>query len=262
LNPPIETERNNNGFNFEITHTKFEGLHQLKSIIQEINSKALLGKIPLIHFECHGDPLDGLYFKDNTEIRWDHLFEIITEINISSKFNLLVGIAACFGLNFIDKISPTRPSPCWAVIAPVNEVNPGEVMSGFRNFYSTLLRTGSVNEANSALKVSQGAWYMNNAEAWYYGCIKNFIETHCTPQALEPIISATHAQYLQSGLTISASQIKAQFIKNQLNYLTRTCFDRYFSTDAIPENKHRFSNIQNLIQQLIKESRSTGKYWI
>lgn len=258
----IETERNNNGYDFELTHAKFQGIDQLQIIIKKINEQTLTGQIPLIHFECHGDPLDGLFFKDGTEIKWEALFEIITEINISSKFNLFVGLAACFGLNFIDKMNPVRPSPCWAVIAPVNEVDPGEVISGFRNFYGVLLRTGSVNEANRALKSAQGAWYMNNAEAWYYGCIKNYIETHCTPQALEPIISARHSQLLESGRNVSLLQIKENFMKHQLNYLTHRYFDQYFSTHVIPGNKHRFANVQNITQKLISDLRETGKYWI
>lgn len=108
----IEAEKKSNEINFDLSHIRFEGVAQLREVLARINKFTLNGEKPLIHFECHGDEEDGLFFKDGTEITWGELSAILLKINLSSRFNLLIGLAACYGSEFFGNMSPLHPCPC------------------------------------------------------------------------------------------------------------------------------------------------------
>ncbi len=258
----IETEKENNNLNFNLSHIKFEGVEELREKLKEIKNFALDGQKPFIHFECHGDEDDGLFFKDNTEIHWSELSAILLEINVASRFNLLIGLAACYGTEFFGNMSPMNPCPCLGVYAPANEVHPGEVMSGSRQFYGALLRTGNVRDANQELRNAQGAWYMLTADYFYLGAIKNYITTHCTPENILPVIKARQSNLLKAGIKKTVIQLKQELNKRHEKYLMHEFFDKYFSTHEIPENKLRFEYVKKQVGEIMKELRETGKYWI
>lgn len=258
----IQWEKDNNNLNFDLSHIKFEGIADLRRVLAEINQSTINGEKPLIHFECHGDEDDGLYFKDNTEIPWRELSAILLEINLSSAFNLLIGLAACYGTEFFGNMSPLHPCPCLGVYAPANEVDPGEVMSGARKFYGTLLRTGNISEANQELMNAQGAWYMLTADYFYLGAIRHYIINHCTPEKLLPFIKEQQSKLLKTRIRKTTIQLKHELNQWQGKHLIHDYFDKYFSTYAIPENKLRFNYVKNQVKEAMTELRGTGKYWI
>lgn len=258
----IETERNNSGFQFDLRHIEFDGIEELTLIFGAIQQEIDNGEIPLIHFECHGDQFDGLVFRDGTEITWHNLSKYLLSINIATKFNLLVCLAACFGAFFIEYMRPSRPCPCWAVVAPTDEVHPGQVMSGFRKFYSALLRTRSVNEAQQALRTAEGRWFLNNAEFWYLEVVQHYVENQCTPHVLRSRIASLHKKLKDSGSSKSMPEVKAHLKQQHQNDLTYRFFDQYFSIEKIPSNKARFEHMRKRVRETIERLRSTGKYWI
>lgn len=258
----IEAEKIENGLHIDLTHIKFDGFTDLENILKDINKSTLEGTRPIIHFECHGDPDDGLFFKDNTEIQWDKLSELLLKINRSSRFNLLIGLAACYGSEFFGNMSPMHPCPCLLVFAPAKEVDPGEVMSGPRQFYGTLLRTRDADEANRRLRNAQGEWLWLSAEVLFLGAVHNFITLHCTPERLLEEIKDAQSHFSKHGIQKSIPELTADFNKYAENKILNDFFDKYFSTDAVPENKHRFANLKIRVQKLIEELRGTGKYWI
>lgn len=148
------------------------------------------------------------------------------------------------------------------VYAPANEVHPGQVMSGSRQFYGTLLRTGNIRDANQELMSAQGAWYMLTADYFYLGAIRHYIAAHCTPEKILPVIKARKSNLLKFNIRKSISQLRRELNQRHEKYLVHEYFEKYFSVNEVSENKIRFEYVKEQVEKTIKEMRDTGKYWI
>lgn len=137
---------------------------QFLEILHQLTQDATAGTIPLLHVECHGDPLDGLEFENSSTLSWESVSEALRPLNIASKFNLLAVFSACFGAHFLGQMEAIQPSPCWCLVAPTERVDVAEVMGGFRAFYSALFNDndmGSAVRAISQCRLSHGRWLSN-----------------------------------------------------------------------------------------------------
>lgn len=258
----IESERIENNLNFETLLKPFESANDLENILSNIEENSRKGARPIIQIECHGDISEGLELTNGSTLSWDRLEQLLLPINVSTRFNLLVGIAACFGGHFIGKMVPTNPCPCWAVVAPAKEVDPGQVISGFRKFYGTLLRTKSINEAQNALKSAEGTWFLNNAEQWYLEITKHYLNTYHTPKIMRSRVAQIHKKLKDEEKPQSMSFIKKELIKLNRIDLMEVFFNDYFSTKAIPENIERFSSLKQKIERQIDNLKENGTHWV
>jgi hypothetical protein len=92
------------------------------------------GEIPLLHIETHGDP-DGITLRSGQSLGWCQLKGILTEINIASKLNLMVVLAACHGDNLVKTMRLTDRCPIWGSIGPQTTVPAGGLLDSFKIFY-------------------------------------------------------------------------------------------------------------------------------
>lgn len=176
---------------------KFPGLqlcrissaHELIEHLLELERAAIAGVIPLIHFEMHGT-FDGrgLVTANLDVVLWADISEILFRINSVTRFNLVVFVAACNGGYFLEEMKIIAPTPCYALVAPTDEVDPSEIMRATRDFYRTLLTTGNATRAVSSIvtqSVQQGRWFAQWAENWYWTVVLNHVRSDCSPKALK-----------------------------------------------------------------------------
>lgn len=174
----------------------FETLSRIKSSFQDT------GKIPLIHFETHGDQ-DGLELRSGEFVPYTDLCPLFREINILTKNNLFIVSATCHGghLAFLLHGSITEPCPFWGILGETERVSQLDVVSGYSAFYRELLDSVNINSALCKLNeaVSDGVEFeVWNSEYLFMLAFKYYLENTSTPDAME---QRTEALLKESGIS-------------------------------------------------------------
>lgn len=221
------------------------------SLVELTNETKERELVPLLHIECHGTYKgDGLSLANGDEIRWTELAPLIEELNLATKFNLLLFLAACNAFYFIEEMSAIRPSPVYAVVAPSDEIDPAEVMRGTRGYYRKLFDSGDAGIALNVLrgdKLSCGKWYGINAEEWFEKTIISYVQTHCSVK----IIAERARQLYQSKKSTPQRRSVGSFkrgLHQQHETFVQGYFDKYFQTGLIPANLVRFSALRKRVE--------------
>lgn len=230
---------------------------QLIALLNDILSKAEVGTIPIIHFETHGT-FDGrgLVTANLDVVPWSDISKVLLCINIATRFNLVVFVAACNGGYFLEEMKIIAPTPCYALVAPTDEVNPGEIMGATRDFYRILLSTADATKAVASIEkqqIQQGRWFARWAENWYRMVVINHIQAYCTPKALKERAREMRATASTQGLASDMGQLKKQLKASTRVDLVGKYFDRFFCTDVIPENVQRFEYLRTLLSSEIDQ---------
>src|SRR6266853_1988798 len=142
------------------------------------------GLSPIIHIETHGTKA-GAGLDTNHLVPWNALVPPLRAINETSEMNLVVTLAACYGMGMVRGLTPLEPSPMWGLFGPTELVNESEVEKGYQLFFETLLNTLDLNAAVSALKTSgvwlPEAWYFRSAEFFFAMVYGHFLEAYRRP---------------------------------------------------------------------------------
>lgn len=122
----------------------------LRIALSKIEDAARQGCAPIIHFECHGHPEQGLQL-GNAMFSWSSLEPMLRRINVACAGNLGVVMAVCYGLLAITPVRITRPAPFLFLIGSESEVKQGRLKDELPKFYSTMFSTGSLEKALECL---------------------------------------------------------------------------------------------------------------
>ena len=220
-------------------------------------------EIPLLHVECHGSPTDGLEFENGSTLNWSEVAAALLPLNVSTRFNLLTVFSACFGAYFIGEMGAINPAPCWCVVAPTESVDPGEILQGFRVFYSTFLRhldAGRAVKELTNIRLSNGRWFGEPAELWFEKLVIGYIESHCTKKVVRTRARKLFRKLRREGKYQSIGNLTRLHRKRNRDGLLKDYFERYFITDQIPENCERFSGVRTRLQAKISELRNSRKF--
>jgi len=220
---------------------------------------------PLLQVECHGDGLLGLEFRDRSCLSWPQLSELLVDLNKATRFNLIAVFSACYGGYFLSRISTVDSAPCYAMLAPTEEVWPHEILSAFRAFYSEFFKSMDAGRAMariSKLSLEAGAWMPILAESWYEHVVINYIQQHCTRQEMKIRTLRTANALRASGVAVDMRRIKLGLVQGNRDSITGRFFERYFMVNDIPENANRFGFLKTRISKRIEELRATGRYGI
>ena len=106
--------------------------------------------IPMLHIECHGDE-DGFQFADGSLADWDELKLPITELNVATRLNLLIAVAACTGGALGKVVRMSDRAPFWGLIGPTKTLTAATLERAYRALYLTLLSTKSPAKAVEAM---------------------------------------------------------------------------------------------------------------
>jgi hypothetical protein len=124
--------------NLEVVHRSPTTEAELINVLETIRDEASFqGLYPLIHLDCHGDR-DGLQTTNGDHIKWEELRRLLIQINDACRYNLMIVIAACNGINLIKCCTTLDRAPLYAAIGPETKVTAGKIDHDFQSFYSKL----------------------------------------------------------------------------------------------------------------------------
>lgn len=234
----------------------FETRDEFFALLHLLRDRSTKGEIPLIHLECHGST-DGSGFvaADGSQIQWEEVSPVLTAINMATKFNLLVFVAACNGGYFLKTLSGVEEAPCFGLIAPTDELDPGEVMRGTRAFYRKVLSTLDIGLALGDLRrdrLQEGEWFCELAENWFLKLVVNYVKTHGTTAALEERARRMRREAKKQGQNRSIGHFKRGLLRAHRTDLVGKYFDRFFHVEAIPENAIRFARVREELDARIR----------
>ncbi|MDD4309689.1 MAG: hypothetical protein PHO32_04870 [Candidatus Cloacimonetes bacterium] len=163
---------------------KSELLSVLDNLIISCRDK---DSIPLIHIETHGnDSGIGTSVNPNQFIEHTDLLEVLRELNVQTKFNLFIVMAACFGSKLVKIIKDTllKPSPFWGVMGPIKETYDDYIYRGYCAFYKSFFKTYNINESMKVMKDEVPQFdkdlRMYTAEELFQKAIKQYCTDKCS----------------------------------------------------------------------------------
>lgn len=115
------------------------------------------GWMPIVHFETHGDDLDGLKIEPAGEyVSWDELGHHLRAINRACANRAVVVVAACYGMHALSTIGDIEAidnvAPFFALIGPDDEITAPRLEEAMTHVYSRFLNGSSITEAVAARK--------------------------------------------------------------------------------------------------------------
>jgi hypothetical protein len=198
------------------------------------------GVIPLLHIECHGDE-DGLELADGSGMSWGDLYPLLRELNIATRFNLLIAVSACCGAATMRTANATKPAPFWGLIGPTKNMYPDELERAFGALYLALLRTKSSKESMAAMDEAQknGDWIRTTAMKVFQDIWRGYKKYHCTPEALHDRSAAILNAPANAGRNLTVEQVEVLIRQREQDLLHRYWKD-FFMHDLFPECQARF----------------------
>lgn len=154
------------------------------------------GHSPILHIESHGTP-QGLEVGSES-ISWAELKPYFTDVNLNSKLNLFVCLAACSGAHMIQVVTPIERAPVWGIVGPRELIGELEMAEDFRRFYETLIEERDGSLALSRLFGERGVggpYQFIPAEEFFMEVWKNYRGEQNTPARI-----ATRARAIATDL--------------------------------------------------------------
>lgn len=238
------------------------GVAEFRQLMHDLATRALsLEDWPILHIECHGSKSHGLGFANGTLLSWESLGALLSSLNLATRFNLLVLVSACYGAYLTGQFSPVHAAPAWGVIAPTRTVNPSEILSAFRTFYSRFAKTLDLGIAAAELSrapLSKGSWFWELAEQWYETLIVAYARKHCSKSALRHWARTLSHKTRAAGSAISVRTLEQELTTRNAEDLTGKYFDRFFCLHELPTNASRFQPVRQKVQRRLDELRKIG----
>ena len=156
----------------------------LRAIAQDCRQNPEI--LPWIHIDAHGcDDRDGLILTSGEFIPWADLAEECRTINSFSRNNLVVVLAACFGLEVVtvDAMAKLdRVGPFFAMVGPPDGPSAGQIEAAFPGFYDQIFTDGDMGKAMASIRVDFGDFM---CERLFLRVIARYFKDNCTGEALE-----------------------------------------------------------------------------
>lgn len=205
-------------------------------------------EVPILHFEAHGST-KAIRIGEADSLSWMAFLELLRTVNVATRNNLLVTMAACKSAWLTLSVAPDKPCPFCLLIAPIDDVSVGEVEGGFQDFYRTLLANYDMNGCLTALNArvvsSENAFVAVDAEELFRDVARAYIEKHCTGKARQRRLERLVSRAVDAGLTTETPlrDVRKNF-RRQLQADPETSlranFETFMMIDRFPENKQRF----------------------
>jgi len=199
--------------------------------------------IPMLHIECHGDE-DGFQFADGSLADWEELKLPITELNIATRLNLMIAVAACTGGALAKVMRMSDRAPFWGLIGPTKILTAVELEKAYRALYLTLLSTKSPAKAVQAMDgaTTPGLFWRTTSQGLFEKVWASYKKEHCNPVALESRAKRMREQLeLASVLPLrTTDELKSGLLAHEPKSFER--FRKtFFMCDLFPEHSTRFT---------------------
>jgi hypothetical protein len=197
------------------------------------------GHTPVLHIECHGND-DGIGLANRQEfIFWEELKDYLVPLNIVTGMNLIVSIAACYGVYAIKELLPSGRAPFLVAISTDREAYPDELYRGFVAFYRTLLETRDGDQALQQIR-HNGRFFLIDALSHFKLIYRNYLARMCTPKEYRRRALRIQEEQRESGGHVADVDDIAKLLRaNQQSDFERL-WREHFLIDLYPGNAARF----------------------
>ena len=198
--------------------------------------------VPMLHIECHGYE-DGFQFANGSLANWEELKLPITELNIATRLNLMIAVAACTGGALAKILRMSDRAPFWGLIGPTKILSASELEKAYHSLYLTLLDTKSPEKAVKAMDIATepGTFWRTTAQGLFEKGWARYKQEYCSAEALE-VRAKRMRERLEKLSENSLPTVKE--LKQRLVNHEPKAFERFratfFMCDLFPDHQTRF----------------------
>jgi hypothetical protein len=215
------------------------------------------GTVPVIHLEAHGlaaqmagdhsglSGPDGLGGEE--PLLWTSMAPLLGQLNLASRFQLLVVGAACFSLNALDGFNIEQVAPFSALVGFRSKVLDNRLLDSMIELYRQFLKGGhgsiatAVEAANRELHMSKGEVLMTlPIVAFARHLLLSYVE-----HELEPVRRQSESRRmvrvkaLEYGQVVSVEEMTRTYRATALRHCQQAV-STWFAYSDVPENRDRF----------------------
>jgi replicative superfamily II helicase len=196
----------------------------------------------MLHIECHGNE-DGFMLADGSLVDWAELKSPITELNVATRLNLMIAVAACTGGALAKVVRMSDRAPFWGLIGPTESLMPVDLEKAYSALYLTLLSAKSPTKAMEAFDSASepGVFWRTTSQGLFEKAWARYKKEYCNEKAMEA--RANRMKDRAKELSIELLPTLAE-LKDRLHSHEPTAFERFrdtfFMCDLFPEHISRF----------------------
>lgn len=226
--------------------------------LSNINQDVRAGKYrPIIHIEAHGNKDNsGLVLASEEPITWQEMKGPLSIINEATRLNLIVCVSACYGALLVKSLETNDRAPCWALVGPVKEMYPNDLLKDFTGFYEDLFKTKSGSIAlqrfKNKIEGKMDRYFFTTAEWFFEDIWVNYFREHCSDESLNSRMNAIRRDLKKNNCTNipSRNELKKDLLLNHHPKLFNRSKEKFFMMDLFHENRDRFLvNYDSIIQK-------------
>lgn len=208
---------------------------------------------PVLHLEAHGGA-DGLTSstEPNAEwLTWEELSEPLQRLNLATRCNLILAVAACVGYATVQSFQRGPRAPAVALVGPDANVTPSEILAGTKEFYRRWMDTGTPQEIAQSASSQMGEvrLELEPSTTLCYEALVEFLVKSARPLQLRK-----RTQGLRQRL-LAETALTQEVIENGLALPTwpacQQIWDEMFMIDLWPENRERFGlDVKGIMERI------------
>jgi hypothetical protein len=201
---------------------------------------------PVLHVEAHGNE-EGLsgpdYDGQPTDLLWRELLSPLQELNLATRCNLIVFMAACTGVAAIQVFQAGPRAPAVALVGPEDELSPSDVRNAAIEFYRRLSQPEAVlhEMVENSSRESRGAGF--DWEPFIDIVYETFAEILVASGRPERITERNQIflnRLKAQGVQEDEAQSRLRALPALLREQMQRMWDEMFMIDIYPENRKRF----------------------
>lgn len=168
-------------------------------------------------------------------ISWSEIQPTITNLNIATKCNLLLIMAACYGISTLLINHPQKRAAFWGLIAPTDKISPVEISSTLERFYESFYHDRTSEKIVNALTASK--LHLVTSEMLFIESFKSSIELLYSQERTERRIKKIKDSLaLNENMDfIDEKEIEACLKEAVMTEFTQN-MNYFFMIDMYPEN--------------------------
>lgn len=225
---------------FRRPSTKSEFLECLADVATEARTG---NHSPLIHIEAHG-ATPGLELSSGEFMLWSEMSDVLTGINVVSRLNLFVLMAACQGSHLTQIVQPIARAPVWGLVGPMRDITAGEIQTDFRAFYDEFFmsRNGrrALERLNNAPVGPTWRYAYFTARFLFRIVFQEYLKACATPTALKEREDLLVRQIVgeRPAPAELRESLRAALANHDVHF--QRMRREFFMIDLFPENDKRF----------------------
>jgi len=219
--------------------------------------------IPVLHIEAHGGDV-GLQGPDGTGglelLTWNELTGPLQKLNLTTRCNLVVVVAACVGFARIKALSRGPRAPAVALVGPDARVMPSNLLSGTKEFYRLWMdKSPKLDDiaASASRKAGTVGFEWEGFATLVYEALIQHLIISMRPDEHRRRVERIRARRL------AENELSAAEIERRLTLLPavhspadlQRMWDEMFMIDLYPANRERFGVDMTAIAEMLEASQ-------